>query len=98
MSDLDALLQACKDEPFDDAPRQILADWLEERGDPDRAEFIRLQLRRVTLSDLTPDGLVLATRERELTARHAARWLGPLARWGPECRFERGLVRVEATA
>ena len=29
--------------PDDDTPRLIYADWLEENGDPDRAEFIRLQ-------------------------------------------------------
>jgi uncharacterized protein (TIGR02996 family) len=36
------LLRAIRDDPDDDAPRLIYADWLEERGDP-RAEFIRIQ-------------------------------------------------------
>lgn len=30
-------------DPYDDAPRLILADWLEERGFRERAEFIRVQ-------------------------------------------------------
>jgi uncharacterized protein (TIGR02996 family) len=30
--------------PDDDTPRLVFADWLQENGDPDRAEFIRLQI------------------------------------------------------
>jgi uncharacterized protein (TIGR02996 family) len=29
--------------PGSDAPRLVMADWLDEHGDPDRAEFIRLE-------------------------------------------------------
>lgn len=29
--------------PDDDTPRLVLADWFDENGDPDRAEFVRLQ-------------------------------------------------------
>jgi uncharacterized protein (TIGR02996 family) len=32
--------------PDDDAPRLIFADWLEDHGDPQRAEFIRRQCER----------------------------------------------------
>lgn len=39
------LVRAILENPFDDVPRLILADWLDENGDPDRAEFIRLQMR-----------------------------------------------------
>jgi len=38
------LLSAVLADPFDDAPRLILADWLEENDDPERAEFIRTQI------------------------------------------------------
>ena len=44
MSDQDALLAAIRQAPDDDAPRLVYADWLDEHGDPDRAEFIRLQV------------------------------------------------------
>ena len=42
-------LQSVIEYPYDDVPRQVYADWLEERGDP-RCEFIRLncQLFRST--------------------------------------------------
>src|SRR5262245_13175122 len=50
---LEALLQAVCDNPTDDAPRLVYADWLEENGDSERAEFIRLQieLARLPLGD-----------------------------------------------
>lgn len=44
MTDRDALLAAIHAEPMDDAPRLVLADWLDENGEPERAEFIRLQV------------------------------------------------------
>src|SRR5262249_53507875 len=40
----DALLKAITDSPDDDAPRLVYADWLDEHGQPERAEFIRLQI------------------------------------------------------
>lgn len=49
-----ALLRAILDTPADDAPRLIYADWLEENGQPERAEFIRVQceLARIPAEDL----------------------------------------------
>jgi uncharacterized protein (TIGR02996 family) len=38
----EAFLRAILDNPDDDTPRLVYADWLEEQGDP-RGEFIRLQ-------------------------------------------------------
>lgn len=43
LGDRDALLRAVLESPYDDAPRLILADWLDEHEEPDRAEFIRFQ-------------------------------------------------------
>lgn len=39
------LLQAILESPDDDMPRLVYADWLEETGRPERAEFIRLGLK-----------------------------------------------------
>jgi uncharacterized protein (TIGR02996 family) len=44
MSDRDALLRAICENPDDDAPRLVYADWLDEHGDPRQAEFIRVQI------------------------------------------------------
>lgn len=44
MNDGEALHRACCMDPDDMAPRLIWADWLEEHGQPERAEFIRVQV------------------------------------------------------
>src|SRR5207249_8060556 len=41
----EAFLQAIVENPDDDTPRVVYADWLDEHGDAARAEFIRLQVR-----------------------------------------------------
>jgi uncharacterized protein (TIGR02996 family) len=43
MTHEDAFLQDILEHPADDAPRLIFADWLEENGNSERAEFIRVQ-------------------------------------------------------
>ena len=37
------LRRAIYENPDNDAPRRIYADWLDEHGQRDRAEFIRVQ-------------------------------------------------------
>lgn len=44
MDEREALITAILDAPDDDLPRLVLADWLDEHGENDRAEFIRLQI------------------------------------------------------
>ena len=44
MTERDALLAAIHAAPEDDAPRLVYADWLEEHGEVERAEFIRIQI------------------------------------------------------
>lgn len=39
-----ALLAAVRAAPGDDLPRLVAADWLDERGEPERAEFVRVQV------------------------------------------------------
>lgn len=43
MTEEDAFLKTIRAAPDDDLPRLVYADYLDERGDPDRAEFIRVQ-------------------------------------------------------
>jgi uncharacterized protein (TIGR02996 family) len=47
-----AFLQAIMETPDDDTPRLIYADWLEDNGDKERAEFIQLQCQ---IAELSPD-------------------------------------------
>lgn len=44
MSDRAAFIRAILDSPDDDTARLVFADWLEEHGEPERAEFIRAQI------------------------------------------------------
>lgn len=45
MTDRAAFLAAICAQPDDDTNRLVYADWLEEYGEPERAEFIRVQIR-----------------------------------------------------
>src|SRR5262245_2431631 len=73
-----AFLDAILDNPEDDAPRLIYADWLDEQGDSARAEFIRLQcaLARSPSNDRRRPGW--REREEALLAEHGSVWLGSL--------------------
>ncbi len=42
----DLLLKAVVASPGDDLPRLVAADWLDEHGEPERAEFVRVQVER----------------------------------------------------
>lgn len=41
MNERDALILAICRQPTDDTPRLAFADWCDENGDPDRAEYVR---------------------------------------------------------
>jgi uncharacterized protein (TIGR02996 family) len=49
MTDQHALLAAIRQNPDDDTPRLVYADWLQEHDQPERAEFIRLQCEKFRL-------------------------------------------------
>jgi uncharacterized protein (TIGR02996 family) len=40
----EALIAAVLADPDDDLPRLVFADWCDEHGEPDRGEFVRLQV------------------------------------------------------
>jgi uncharacterized protein (TIGR02996 family) len=49
MTEREALVAAIAANPDNDTPRLIFADWLQENGEDDRAEFIRLECQLNTL-------------------------------------------------
>ncbi len=84
MSEYDALLRNVVANPAEDAPRMVMADWLQENGQPLRAELIRVQceIGQLSVGGLPHYGsrkhartyVMLLARERELlrdTARDA---------------------------
>lgn len=78
------LWQAIVDDPDDDLPRQIYADWLDEEGQTARAELMRGQLGLVPTVSSSGDGYT----------SHIDQWLGPLKEYIERRYFERGLLRV----
>lgn len=58
------------DDPLNDVPRLIFADWLSERGDP-RGDFIRTQCQLAGLDDRDPRRLDLEWIERKWLAQFA---------------------------
>jgi uncharacterized protein (TIGR02996 family) len=83
----DAFLQAIIENPDDDTPRLVYADWLEEHGHPDRAAFLRVQCHLARLPEGNPRWPGLEAEERALLAKHAAGWLrGRLERFLEEFR------------
>src|SRR5690348_10440338 len=51
MTHEEAFLASILENPDDDAPRLIYADWLDEQGRHDRAEFIRIQCELATYGE-----------------------------------------------
>src|SRR5262245_14221810 len=96
MSDEKALLAAIWDQPHEDTPRLVYADWLDEQGDPAkaaRAEFIRMQceLARDPWDD-SPRRTELSEREKELLKLHAKAWRKELPAGVQKMAFRRGFV------
>jgi uncharacterized protein (TIGR02996 family) len=92
-----AFLEAIREAPQDDTPRLVYADWLDDQGEHERAEFIRVQCELAQMAVFNDYRRELQGRQRQLLARHGAKWL--TQEW-PEATnpvvdmrtFERGFV------
>lgn len=94
MNDHDALLRAIGEQPEEDTPRLMYADWLEENDQPERADFVRNQIA------LSQPGLTngergpLVRKNRAYLTEWVPHWKAELPRiggieWGD---FRRGLI------
>jgi uncharacterized protein (TIGR02996 family) len=92
----EAFLLAIIANPDDDLPRLVFADWLDENGQPERAEFIRLQIALARMAD-DSQRRELRDRERALLAEHREQWRLP--QFPDQVQtFRRGFVeRIAAT-
>src|SRR5262249_54909259 len=102
MSDGQAILRTIVENPADDAPRLVYADWLEEQGRPEPAQFIRLQcaLYRMSLAEQQVH-FNWSARAKALWDRYRSEWLAELPQppgvdWFTE--FRRGFPRRVAFA
>lgn len=108
-----AFLSALIENVEDDTTRLVYADWLEENDDPNRAEFIRLQIELAPLEEVdrrihtakkagtSPRHRELLKREEELLDLYSSDWRSALPTWTKEtlCEFKRGFVaRVSTSA
>ena len=92
----EAFLERITDNIDDDANRLVFSDWLEEQGEDERAEFIRVQVQRANLPSWDAAQVALRLREQELLEKHGETWLKempeiPGVRWEG---FRRGIVAV----
>lgn len=87
-----AFLQAIREHPDDDLHRLAYADWLDDDGKPDRAAFVRAQLRLAHLPADDPARDALLDESDDLLARHEADWVGPLAELALDWRWHRGCL------
>lgn len=98
-TDAEAFLARIRAYPDDDTHRLILADWLDEQGDP-RGAFIRIQLARAHPPESGEIDRQLQNQERALLDAHRAAWEAPLRACGASgCEFRRGFIdeiKIEA--
>ncbi len=95
MTEREALLAAVCENPDEDTPRLVFADWLQENGEEERAEFIRFQCRTAKLPINSSARQHLENRINTLFRLHGQTWHRELAagsgyRWGET--FARGFV------
>jgi uncharacterized protein (TIGR02996 family) len=88
----DDLLQAIIDNPDDDALRLVFADWLEDHGELERAEFIRVQIELAKLPNVDGRRPELEQRETELLARNESEWVKPIRHRVVSWTFHRGFI------
>ncbi len=87
-----SFIAAIRDAPDDDTPRLVFSDWLDEQGEPKRAEFIRVQCQLARLPTSDPRYPELHLRQLELIAEHELDWLGEWAERLVRWEFRRGLL------
>ena len=80
MSERAAFISAVINNPDDDTRRLAFADWLQEQGEADRAEFVRCQIAAAKLSEAEREASEPARRADELLDRYEELWRGRVER------------------
>lgn len=97
MTDDAALLRAICADPDEDTPRLAFADHLDERGDGDRAAFVRGQVELATLKEDSPRRREVAFRCRQSLDANEERWLQPREAFRRDRAWSRGFVETFST-
>ena len=85
------LMAAISQQPGEDEPRLVLADWFEERGDP-RGEFIRVGCEIARLDPRDQRLIDLEYRHRRLLLQHRKKWVKFVPKFPHKAEFHRGFV------
>ncbi|HZY86359.1 MAG TPA: TIGR02996 domain-containing protein [Gemmataceae bacterium] len=93
-SEQEAFLADVIEHPDDDAPRLVYADWLDDHGDADRAEFIRLQCEVAKLEQWDARRPELLRRQKGLLRLHARQWGEGVVKNLYGAEFRRGFVEI----
>src|SRR5262245_35296327 len=92
-TDFEALIRSVFQNPEDDTPRLVFADFLEENNEPDRASLIRLQCELAREKFRSPRAAELRKELRGLEARIRRMNMDPLPD-GIEAEFQRGFLHL----
>jgi uncharacterized protein (TIGR02996 family) len=96
MTDEAVFLSALRERPDDETARLVYADWLEENGQPERAEFLRTEKELTELPEGDGRAAELRARLRELAAGLSPAWLAVVSKPAIEnCRAPRPELQVE---
>ena len=87
-----AFLEAMQEHPDDDLHRLAWADWLEERGQDDRAAFVRAQLQLAKLDPADPVRDSLEDEADDLLAKNETEWADRVGMLALEWRWRRGMI------
>jgi uncharacterized protein (TIGR02996 family) len=87
-----AFLRSIAEVREDNAARLVFSDWLEERGETPRADFIRVQCELASAGLPEERRHALRVRERELLDAHRGNWCQMVELPVEEVCFDRGLI------
>jgi uncharacterized protein (TIGR02996 family) len=94
MTDEAVFLSALRERPNDETARLVYADWLEENGRPERAEFIRTEKELTELAEGDGRAAELRARLREMAAGLCPAWLAVVSKPPIEnCRARRHALK-----
>src|SRR5215831_10162556 len=91
-TDEQPFLDAIQARYHDDGPRLVYADYLEETGDDERAELVRVQIALARMNEEHPRRAELANRQDELHNAQRARWTALLDGLVAAVEFRRGVL------
>src|SRR5262245_56414654 len=98
MMNVKTWMKAILAEPDDDSHRLVFADWLDDQGHSDRAEFIRVQCALARRAGDDPQRPERTRRQEALLDLHEKEWQKEVAAWaGKYARFRRGFVDRSST-